>query len=115
MYLRQGSMAFTDNTPMCMYVPQLGSILVFRFSSRRKMFSILFSYLFHGNVGSGGLPLEKIPESNCLQRQKFPYHNLGDGNGHEHEEKEFCIKEISCPLFPHGRGQMGKLPLLPPA
>jgi len=41
------------------------------------MLSTLFSYLYHGNVGSGGLASRTIHEPNCLQCRKMPLHFIG--------------------------------------
>ena len=50
--------------------------MVFKFSSREEMFSVLFSYLYPHNVGSGELPLQRFLEPSCLQYWKMPFHNI---------------------------------------
>ena len=58
---------------MCMDEPAQGYTLVFKFSSRRRMFSILFSRLYNGNEGFGGLTLKKNFTETVYNVRKYSF------------------------------------------
>ena len=100
-----------------MYIcASIGSDVGLKFSSRRKMFSILSQYLYHSNVGVWERAFRKTlltTLSTTLENAYSKYRR--DGNGHELEEKEFGMKGISCPPAPYERYQRVQLSILPPA
>ena len=89
--------------------------MVFKFSAKRKMVSILFPYLYHINVGSlEACSLKKFLQPSHLQSCKITFHNVKDGNGHELEEKQFDMKGTYSPA-PMEDGRGAASPPTPPS